>query len=97
MKYIRFPRRHQGHLSPPVWGAWVEIVVLSSTSSGTISRPPCGGRGLKSLCDLPLLRFPGSPPVWGAWVEIRAMETAEAEGSRPPCGGRGLKSKRKKR
>ena len=34
--------------SPPVWGAWVEIV---SSTSGTIRsgcRPPCGGRGLKS-------------------------------------------------
>ena len=56
------------------------------------SRPPRGGRGLKSL----RLRHTGqslqSPPSRGAWIEIVMVGVASVRSnSRPPRGGRGLK------
>ena len=56
------------------------------------SRPPRGGRGLKSLYIMALIRADGSPPSRGAWIEIYTMDDQMAAISRrPPRGGRGLK------
>ena len=57
------------------------------------SRPPRGGRGLKSSVEyVKKCRRNGSPPSRGAWIEIR-IDTCMVSRfeSRPPRGGRGLK------
>ena len=56
--------------SPPVWGAWVEMQTKSEAYEKYKSRPPCGGRGLKSDKLAAYYTYVVSPPVWGAWVEI---------------------------
>ena len=33
--------------SRPVWGAWIEILAVTSGSSISVSRAPYGARGLK--------------------------------------------------
>ena len=78
--------------SPPVWGAWVEIISETALPPLYDRRPPCGGRGLKSFRH-PVQALPAeSPPVWGAWVEIfEVIKTGTRHSRRPPCGGRGLK------
>ncbi len=56
-----------------------------------VSRPPCGGRGLKlerpRLCALEVRR----PPCGGRGLKQLDQHGAAPEFGRPPCGGRGLK------
>ncbi len=57
-----------------------------------ISRPPHGGRGLKSFDIGALLAMSGSSPTRGTWIEISSMYVCvDLPVSRPPHGGRGLK------
>ena len=52
--------------SPPSRGAWIEIIVWEYTPDAEYSRPPRGGRGLKSLyqlCQMP--EHDPSPPLAG--------------------------------
>ena len=56
--------------SPPVWGAWIEILKLVPDNTLPVGRPPCGGRGLKSVDFCVAGVYNTSPPVWGAWIEI---------------------------
>ena len=78
--------------SLPVRGAWIEMRIVQSALLATISRSPCGERGLKygkGHCDFDGLT---SLPVRGAWIEMRyaAIEPFVPRG-RSPCGERGLK------
>ena len=59
--------------SLPVRGAWVEIRQAIAVFSASMSRSPCGERGLKYTTSL--LRGhmkAGSLPVRGAWVEMHS-------------------------
>ena len=61
-------------LSPPVWGAWIEIVLFQRTTSLEKRRLPYGGRGLKYMNNTPFIFKPTeSPPVWGAWIEMLCL------------------------
>ena len=51
-------------------GAWVEMTSVHIPYLKNMSRPLCGGRGLK-YCPVDVsARKKESPPVRGAWVEI---------------------------
>ena len=56
--------------SPPSRGAWIEINVKTSMMPGRWSRPPRGGRGLKSNDPYLIIDLVKSPPSRGAWIEI---------------------------
>ena len=55
--------------SRPVWGAWIEILVLSSLLWSTLSRPVWGAWIEISMTKI-WLSWKSSRPVWGAWIEI---------------------------
>ena len=59
-------------MSPPSRGAWIEISIKIAERSGKLSRPPRGGRGLKSHQAQYLNKNWESPPSRGAWIEIVA-------------------------
>ena len=82
-------------LSPPSRGAWIEILLTNGGvlgSSRRKSRPPRGGRGLKSNTSSSLTRNLRRPPRGGRGLKC---ETAQGRSlhkkRRPPRGGRGLK------
>ena len=78
--------------SRPVWGAWIEIVMVLPHQGLLSSRAPYGARGLK--CDLVELAAlcGASRPVWGAWIEICWSRCSNyALRRRAPYGARGLK------
>ena len=78
--------------SPSTRRAWIEIGYGKTSNSHTISRPPHGGRGLKSHDRLQELRGPRSPSTRRAWIEMTLTLTRRSRRrSRPPHGGRGLK------
>ena len=58
--------------SPPVWVAWIEIVLPEYAKIIDNCRHPCGWRGLKSVFELSKTDVAVSPPVWVAWIEIDA-------------------------
>ena len=59
----------------------------------SMSRSPCGERGLKCLSAASFVPRAGSLPVRGAWVEIGLSRRPRVRASgRSPCGERGLKS-----
>ena len=57
-------------MSPPARGAWIEIMVGAEPINAPLSRPPHGGRGLKSGQIQKIKQMIGSPPARGAWIEI---------------------------
>ena len=70
--------------SRPVWGAWIEMAVWTTTSESAGCRAPYGARGLKLAYwnnnSFELV----SRPVWGAWIEISClMPVASLVASRP--------------
>ena len=74
-------------LSPPVWGAWIEMVIVAGRWCHLARRPPYGGRGLK--CESMRDDNPNtwSPPVWGAWIEIRLALPRRPLPLSPPVWG----------
>ena len=70
MKFYLIFRSLPNQKSPPVRGAWVEILNETMGGQEKKGRPLCGGRGLKSVCRISAPAWRVSPPVRGAWVEI---------------------------
>ena len=56
--------------SPPSRGAWIEIQRVRILTWYPRRRPPRGGRGLKSLYIMALIRADGVAPLAGAWIEM---------------------------
>ena len=74
-------------LSPPVRGAWVEILLMMKYMASGMSPPVRGawveiGNGMGH----PLSQVV-SPPVRGAWVEISAAALSSAAYPVAPCAG----------
>ena len=64
--------------SPPARGAWIEIQKVEWAINYIDSRPPHGGRGLKSHRGQLPHRCVRSPPARGAWIEISPLIIASA-------------------
>ncbi len=72
---------------------WIEIAGWQAPSSGSVRRPPRGGRGLKSSICPSARRSQKSSSSRRTWIEMKKkcpVDTGRL--SRPPRGGRGLKS-----
>jgi len=57
-------------MSRPVWGAWIEIMIILLLLCFGVSRAPYGARGLKYDWDVWQEFWYKSRPVWGAWIEM---------------------------
>ena len=55
---------------PPRGGAWIEICRSRRWRWCRWVAPPRGGRGLKSLYIMALIRADGVAPLAGAWIEM---------------------------
>ena len=81
------------YASRPVWGAWIEMSLLSMFFVSLLSRPVWGAWIEIGLGHVSVYVPITSRPVWGAWIEIRLMmERLLPVISRAPYGARGLKS-----
>ena len=60
----------------------------------TISRPPRGGRGLKSFLKLDIVKQIQSPPSRGAWIEISFVIAPTTAASSPPSRGAWIEIRR---
>ena len=57
-------------MSRPVWGAWIEILSVTTAVMALAGRAPYGARGLKFITPQQKTIVDRSRPVWGAWIEI---------------------------
>ena len=57
-------------LSPPVWGAWIEIECRYRDSDSGGASPPVWGAWIEIGSRISFGALRSSPPVWGAWIEI---------------------------
>ena len=79
-------------MSPSPRRAWIEMLGTAYGYGQTHSRPPHGGRGLKSRIDKSEERRLLSPSPRRAWIEIAKLSPVSGTmARRPPHGGRGLK------
>ena len=71
---------------------WIEMFIGGCRSHTTLSRPPCGGRGLKFIDGCFPDNIALSSSMRRTWIEIQknTWQSRQLVG-RPPCGGRGLK------
>ena len=69
MKFFKAPKGPLFGSSPPVWGAWVEIV-MSIISTPCLWSPPVWGAWVEMGAGREDSAMSKSPPVWGAWIEI---------------------------
>ena len=71
---------------------WIEIRLKERTCRNDESRPPHGGRGLKSGSHRKPAACVPSSSTRRTWIEIAWAERAgQGLNGRPPHGGRGLK------
>ena len=78
--------------SSPSRGTWIEMLILNKAVPEAVSRPPHGGRGLKSDTTVKYGIAYKSSPSRGTWIEILWYSSKGSQlKRRPPHGGRGLK------
>ena len=77
--------------SPSPRRAWIEMPGISWIILGWTSRPPHGGRGLKSGRLSAGQRFSRRPPHGGRGLKCARQTCRARQNCRPPHGGRGLK------
>ena len=65
-------------MSPPEWGAWIEISSAMTDTLATTS-PPEWGAWIEIECRRPSCRQAPSPPEWGAWIEMAIMTDINAK------------------
>ena len=74
--------------SPPLAGAWIEMIMTGHLPMLVPSRPPSRGRGLKYFLYPSLSGDNVSPPLAGAWIEIGAFQVIKIVATvAPPRGG----------
>ena len=92
MKFGALARVVRAELSPSSRRAWIEITIASCTVDSVSSRPPRGGRGLKSVDGWGEDDSSPSPSSRRAWIEISpGYFYCDIPIGRSPRGGRGLK------
>ena len=75
-------------MSPPLAGAWIEILPFVLVLYNVQRRPPSRGRGLKLFVRLQCASHALSPPLAGAWIEImKAASRFLGRCVAPPRGG----------
>ena len=78
-------------MPPPSRGAWIEICFVNLFAKTTFSRPPRGGRGLKSTESQLGDDLSSRPPRGGRGLKYNQSIGPKRQSGRPPRGGRGLK------
>ena len=58
-------------MSLPVWGEWIEIVMLGKNSLSLVSLPVWGEWIEIQNVKVPLPIGTASLPVWGEWIEMK--------------------------